>query len=91
MGNRIELGEIETAVDSISGIVSAACIYDKQGEKIVLYYVTEDGMDRDVVNLVKDKIPKYMFPNVCFRLQKMPYNANGKIDRQELNRMYETM
>ncbi len=89
MGNRIELGEIETAVDSISGIVSAACIYDKPGEKIVLYYVTADGLDRDIINLIKDKIPKYMFPNVCFRLPKMPYNANGKIDRQELKRAYE--
>ena len=89
MGNRIELGEIETAVNSVPGVAAAACIYDKPGEKIVCYYETADGDDLDVVNLVKDKIPKYMFPNVCLRLPKMPYNANGKIDRQELKRMYE--
>lgn len=89
MGNRIELGEIETAVNSVPGVAAAACIYDKPGEKIVCYYETADGDDLDVVNLVKDKIPKYMFPNVCLRLPKMPYNANGKIDRRELKRMYE--
>lgn len=89
MGNRIELGEIETAVNSIPGMTNVACIYDKLGEKIVLYYTTDDGKERDVVNLVKDKLPKYMFPNLTFLLPHMPYNANGKIDRQELMRMYE--
>ena len=88
MGNRIELGEIEAAVIAIQDVLAAACIYDKPNAKIVLYYITKDGAERDIVNLVKDRIPKYMFPNVCFHLQKMPYNANGKIDRQELKRMY---
>ena len=89
MGNRIELGEIETAVNSIPGMTNVACIYDKLGEKIVLYYTTDDGKERDVVNLIKDKLPKYMFPNLTFLLPRMPYNANGKIDRLELKRMYE--
>ena len=89
MGNRIELGEIETVVNSINGITNATCIYDRPCEKIVLYYSTNDGKEKDIVNLVKDKLPKYMFPNLTFLLPRMPYNANGKIDRQELKRLYE--
>ncbi len=89
MGNRIELGEIESAVNSLSGITNAACIYSKEEEKIVLFYDTEDGKERDIINGVSSMIPKYMFPNVCVRLDKMPYNLNDKIDRKELKKIYE--
>ena len=89
MGNRIELGEIEVAVNSIPGVTNAACVYDHGRQKIVLYYTASNGRDVDVVNLVKDRLPKYMFPNVVRRLEEMPYNLNGKIDRIELKRMYE--
>ena len=84
MGNRIELGEIEAAVNSIPDILESACVYDKGKEQIVLYYTTGTGVEVDIVNLVKDKIPKYMYPNVSVCLKKMPHNANGKIDRVEL-------
>lgn len=89
MGNRIELGEIEVAVNSIPGITNAACIYSKTDDKIVLFYDTEDGVERDIINGLSSKIPKYMFPNVCIRLDKMPYNLNDKIDRLKLNKIYE--
>lgn len=89
MGNRIELGEIEVAVNSIQGVTNAACVYDHGGQKIVLYYTSVDGQGIDIVKGVKDKLPKYMFPNIVIRLEGMPYNLNGKIDRIELKRMYE--
>lgn len=88
-GNRIEMGEIEVAVNSIPSITNAACVFDQANDKIVLYYTTNDGQDIDVINLVKDKIPTYMFPEVIVQLKTMPYNMNGKIDRIELKRLYE--
>ena len=90
MGNRIELGEIESAVNSLSGVTNAACVYSKEDEKIILFYDTDDGQDRDIINGLSTMIPKYMFPNVSIRLDKMPYNLNDKIDRLELKRIYET-
>jgi len=89
-GNRIEMGEIEVAINSIPNITNAACIFDQPNDKIVLYYTTTDGNEMDVINLVKDKIPVYMFPEVINHLKVMPYNMNGKIDRIELKKMYET-
>ncbi len=89
MGHRIELGEIESAVNSLSGITNAACVYSKEDEKIVLFYDTVDGMPRDIINGVSTLIPKYMFPGICIRLDKMPYNLNDKIDRLELIKFYE--
>ena len=88
-GNRIELGEIEVAVNAIDGVTNAVCIFDQTKDKIVLYYTTADGQERDVINLVKERIPVYMFPEVCICLDTMPYNLNGKIDRIELRKRYE--
>ena len=88
-GNRIELGEIEVAVNAIDGVTNAACIFDHENDKLVLYYTTIDGLPIDVINLVKDRIPVYMFPEVVIHLTRMPYNLNEKIDRIELKKQYE--
>jgi acyl-coenzyme A synthetase/AMP-(fatty) acid ligase len=88
-GNRIEMGEIEVAVNSIPTVTNAACIFDQPNDKIVLYYTTSDGQELDIINLVKEKIPVYMFPEVIVYLDTMPYNMNGKIDRVELKNKYE--
>lgn len=88
-GNRIELGEIEVAVNAIDGVTNAVCVFDQPNDKIVLYYTTSDGKELDIINLVKEKIPVYMFPEVVNHLSMMPYNMNGKIDRIELKKMYE--
>ena len=89
-GNRIELGEIEVAVNAIDGVTNAACIFDQEQDKLVLYYTTIDGTERDVINLVKERIPVYMFPEVIVHLKAMPFNMNGKIDRIELKKQYES-
>lgn len=88
-GNRIELGEIEVAINSIANITNAACVFDQANDKIILYYTTTDNEEMDIINMVKDKIPVYMFPEIIIHLRQMPYNMNGKIDRIELKRMYE--
>ena len=88
-GNRIELGEIEVAVNALDDVTNAACIFDAEQDKIILYYTTASGNELDIINLVKDKLPKYMFPNVVFHLDAMPHNMNGKIDRIELKRQYD--
>lgn len=89
-GNRIELGEIEVAVNSIPTVTNAACIFDQSNDKIVLYYTTNYAQELDIINLIKDKIPVYMYPETIILVKDMPYNLNGKIDRIELKNMYET-
>lgn len=89
-GNRIELGEIEVAVNAIDGVTGAACIFDSERDKIILYYTTASCNELDIINLVKDKLPKYMFPNVSHLIDALPYNMNGKIDRIALKRLYDS-
>lgn len=86
MGHRIELGEIEVNVNMLPGIKLSGCIYDTQKGKIVLYYVG-DISEKELVLAMKTRLPRYMMPNRTIRLEKMPFTANGKIDRVTLKQM----
>lgn len=87
MGYRIELGEIETAINSIEGIILCACVYDTKNSKIVLFYQGDKLEEKILLEKAKEKLPSYMCPNEIHCLEKMPYNANGKIDRVKLKSM----
>lgn len=91
MGYRIELGEIETAVSSLEKIACCACIYDDKKDYIVLIYQGNGLDDKAVLDGIKDKIPKYMYPNKLVRVKQMPHNQNGKIDRAWLKNNYQTI
>lgn len=88
MGHRIELGEIEANVNLLDGVRMTGCIYDKEKNKIVLCYVG-DMDERHLAAALKEKLPRYMFPNRIIRLEQMPFTLNGKIDRVALKEMYE--
>lgn len=89
MGHRIELGEIEVNVNLLDGVRSSCCIYDQEKGKIVLYYVG-DMDSRALAAALKDKLPRYMLPNILTRLDVMPLTANGKLDRVGLKNQYES-
>ena len=83
MGHRIELGEIETAVSSLPEISLNCCLYDEKRQKIVLFI--EEELEKAHINeKISHLVPEYMLPNKVIRVEKMPINANGKIDRVKL-------
>ena len=88
MGYRIELGEIENAINNIDGIIACACIYDMQNKKIVLFYQGDKELtEKEILQKAKTKLPNYMLPNEVCKLEKMIYNANGKIDKNKLKKI----
>ena len=91
MGYRIELGEIEAGANSVPKVKACACIYDKDDDCLVLIY--EGGVkDTSVVlDAVKNKVPPYMIPDKVLRIKEMPKNANGKLDRKVLQKVYKTL
>lgn len=91
MGYRIELGEIETNINALDGITLCACIYDANNKQIVLFYEGNKLKEEDVNKFACEKLVSYMRPNKIIKVSKMPYNANGKIDRVKLKEMYEEM
>lgn len=89
MGSRIELGEIETAISSMRGIHEGACIYDGENSLIVYFYSGEETSRREIFKFLRGHLPKYMFPNVIKKLDVLPKNRAGKIDRLKLMEIYE--
>lgn len=87
MGHRIELGEIEVNVTMLDAIKSACCIYDKDSNKIVLYYVG-DVTRRELMEYLKERLPRYMVPNYIGELERMPLTDNGKVDRVVLKQTF---
>ncbi|MBR6148169.1 MAG: amino acid adenylation domain-containing protein [Lachnospiraceae bacterium] len=85
-GHRIELGEIDTAGSSIDGINICCTLYDDANKQIVFFYVSDtDITDKAVYKELKSRVPGYMLPAKINRMEQMPLNVNGKIDRVYLN------
>ena len=91
-GQRVELGEVETRLASHPHISAAACcaFTDKDGQTYVAAYYsakddggkqTDDAQLRDFLAQV---LPRYMIPRFIVRMDELPLNANGKIDRRAL-------
>lgn len=90
LGYRIELGEIETAVLSLKKIDNCVVFYDEKRRRITLLYVSEakNTTDREIKLGLANILPKYMLPTKYYKLDTLPLNNNGKIDRFYLKKKY---
>lgn len=83
MGYRIELGEIESVGSGSEKINNCACVYNQEKEKIYFCYAGSIEED-DIRKYIKGRLPIYMQPDYFIKMQVLPINANGKIDRLKL-------
>lgn len=88
-GYRIETGEIDIALRALPGITAATVVAreDIPGEKrLVAYYVSHDDSvsARDLRDALARTLPDYMLPVAWMRLDALPVNDNGKLDRRAL-------
>lgn len=90
MGQRVELGEIEILINSLEKIEASFCFYDHEKQKIVTIFQGKEADNKYILNQIKDKLPKFMYPNIIIKLEVLPYNLNGKIDRTLLKEQYKT-
>lgn len=86
-GYRIELDEIEIAFKNIAEIDEACviCKYDNNNKVKLLkaFYTSKEILSRDyIISSLKNKLPNYMIPSIIERIDKIPINRNGKIDRE---------
>ena len=82
MGYRIELGEIESAAMACSGIQRVCCVY---GNNRIRMFYEGDMEEVQLKEQLKDRLPDYMVPEKLSKMEQLPLNANGKIDRVLLN------
>ncbi|CAF4081742.1 unnamed protein product, partial [Adineta steineri] len=82
-GQRIELGEIERCLLIITSI--SACVVIKYNEDHLAAYVQSSDINEEELRAhCQSHLPPYMIPSTFIILDKLPLNANGKIDRKLL-------
>ena len=87
-GNRIELGEIENAARMVEGTENVCALYDAAKQEIVLFVETQGTLPMRQYNReLKKYIPSYMLPHRMVTMEKLPHNANDKIDRVALKKL----
>ncbi|MGH7285672.1 MAG: non-ribosomal peptide synthetase, partial [Polyangiaceae bacterium] len=84
-GFRIELGEIEAALHEHASVQEAVVVAVGDADKRLVAYVAPLGASDDELRAhLKTTLPPYMVPSAFVHMEKLPLNANGKIDRKEL-------
>lgn len=87
-GYRIELEEIENVVMNIPDVNECIVVpkFDANGKVLFLkaYFTGEIESLQKLKALMLEKLPAYMIPKTIKKLDRMPVNANGKIDRKEI-------
>ena len=89
-GFRIELGEIEARLMSHPSISKAVVVHNRESERLVAYLEPVAGANPDEIEphqlrlFLLESLPDYMTPAAFMVLDRLPLNANGKIDRKAL-------
>jgi amino acid adenylation domain-containing protein len=85
-GYRIELTEIESVLLKNEGVESCVVVANNKGKsqtELVAYTVGTATSD-ELCNYVKDILPTYMVPAHFVRLESIPFNSNGKVNKKVL-------
>ncbi len=86
-GNRIEPAEIEASVKQVLGVDwVAARGFEENGKSFLCAYYTADiEVDSDQLReSLSKRLPYYMIPSYYIKIDKVPLNRNGKMDRKAL-------
>ena len=88
-GFRVELGEVESQLLQVPGVREAVVVAREtpQGMQLAGYVSGHSGQQLDGSTLrqaLKAVLPDYMVPSAITVLDRLPLNANGKIDRKAL-------
>ena len=82
-GHRIELEEIDLAFERFEGVTRCRCVFDEKSKRLRAFY--EGTAERqELLDLAKEQLPSHMRPSSIERLDDMPLNKHGKVDRKQL-------
>lgn len=82
-GFRLSATEVEAAATRVDGVTSAA-VLPPEGKRTALLAVVADITADEVRERMRDHIEPFKIPRRCVRLDALPINSNGKVDRKQL-------
>ncbi|QFZ18774.1 class I adenylate-forming enzyme family protein [Saccharothrix syringae] len=82
-GFRLSATEVEAAAHRVPGVTSAA-VLPPSGGRSSLLAVVADIPAEEVRDRMRDHIEPFKIPRRCVRLEQLPTNGNGKVDRKRL-------
>lgn len=93
-GIRVNMLEVENEIKKIYGVMEAIVAknsLDIPGDHLIAYVVIEDGVSTKIILSELMKIlPPYMIPKQIIKINSIPINENGKIDRNIINQWIES-
>lgn len=82
-GQRVEVGEIEGVLSGHPQISQA--VVETKKNRLVGYWVGRGTLEIDQLRrYLLQRVPEHMVPEAWVRLDKVPLNRNGKVDRRKL-------
>lgn len=82
-GYRIELGEIEQVLLSLKDSRNAVILFDESSKQLKAFY--DGGLSEvEAMVLLEERLPSYMIPSLLVKMDHLPVNASGKVDRKQL-------
>jgi non-ribosomal peptide synthetase component F len=87
-GFRVELGEIETRLREHPGVEEAVVVAREEegaaARRLVAYWVGGAVQPEALRAHLLERLPDYMVPAAYVRLEQLPLNPSGKVDRRAL-------
>ncbi|UUV30784.1 amino acid adenylation domain-containing protein [Amycolatopsis roodepoortensis] len=85
-GHRVELGEVTAALRDVDGVAEAVVLPVGTGlDRRLAAWLVGPGLDVATVRrTLRERLPDYLVPASLTVLDRLPLNANGKIDRSAL-------
>jgi amino acid adenylation domain-containing protein len=89
-GFRVETSEIEIAASLFPDVSAAAVVVnrrDSDDKSLCCFFVPRSGKTvsgADLEGYLREKLPPYMVPAQFVSIDRLPLNANGKVDRAAL-------
>lgn len=83
LGYRMEIGEVEEALHSLPNWQEGCVLFDPKRDQLWCFYTGELN-EKQIKAGLKDKLARYMLPDVYVHLEEIPHTATMKMDRNQL-------
>ncbi|MGC4012795.1 MAG: amino acid adenylation domain-containing protein [Pseudomonas sp.] len=88
-GYRVEPGELAQALKRLPGVRDAVALAEREGDgptRLLAWAVAEGQSVENLRESLAAEVPEYLLPAQLMLLERLPLNANGKVDRKALPR-----